>query len=187
MTADELALAAVHAGALQKVTELARLVEIVDEHRPGIIVEIGSDAGGTLAAWTQLAPVVISVDLPSGPFSTRRPLEGHGAKLIAGDSHDPDVWMQLYRLVGRGGIDFLFVDGDHTYTGVRADAVRYEMLVRRGGLVAFHDVCPHPDHPDVGVPQLWAEIKAGQLPGFVPVEEITACPLTWGGIGLARV
>jgi predicted O-methyltransferase YrrM len=36
-------------------------------------------------------------------------------------------------------IDFLFVDGDHSRTGIFQDCVRYLPRVKPGGLVAFHD------------------------------------------------
>ena len=35
--------------------------------------------------------------------------------------------------LGLGGIDYLFIDGLHTYGGVVADIVKYLPLVRPGG------------------------------------------------------
>jgi len=40
--------------------------------------------------------------------------------------------------------DFLFIDGDHTYEGVEGDFEMYSPLVRRGGIIAFHDIVPGP-------------------------------------------
>ena len=37
-------------------------------------------------------------------------------------------------------LDLLFIDGDHSYDGVRADFELYGRLVRPGGLIALHDV-----------------------------------------------
>lgn len=51
------------------------------------------------------------------------------------------------------------MDGDHTYEGVRKDFQMYSPLVRKGGLIAFHDVCRGPP-VDVGdVNKFWNEIK----------------------------
>jgi predicted O-methyltransferase YrrM len=38
-----------------------------------------------------------------------------------------------------GGIDFLFVDGDHEYAAVQKDCQLYLPLLRSGAYVAFHD------------------------------------------------
>jgi predicted O-methyltransferase YrrM len=44
----------------------------------------------------------------------------------------------------RKRLDFLFIDGDHTYEGVKQDFEMYTPLVRKGGLVAMHDIVPPP-------------------------------------------
>ena len=36
-------------------------------------------------------------------------------------------------------IQFLFIDGDHSYEGVKKDFYRYEGLVERGGVIVFDD------------------------------------------------
>jgi predicted O-methyltransferase YrrM len=45
----------------------------------------------------------------------------------------------------RGGIDVLFIDGDHSFEGVTADIRAWVPHVKPGGLVLFHDS----DLPDV--------------------------------------
>jgi len=54
-------------------------------------------------------------------------------------------------------IDLLFIDGDHRYEGVRKDFEMYSPLVRKGGIVAFHDICPGPPDAVGGVPSFWKE------------------------------
>jgi predicted O-methyltransferase YrrM len=56
-------------------------------------------------------------------------------------------------------VDFLFIDGDHTYEGVRRDFEMYSPLVREGGIIAFHDIVPGPPENVGGVPEFWNKIK----------------------------
>jgi hypothetical protein len=74
----------------------------------------------------------------------------------------------------------LFIDGDHTYDGVRQDYEMYAPLVRPGGLVGFHDICQHPSMPFVQVNRFWATLD-GDLEIFVTE------PPDWGGIGVIRI
>ena len=170
-------------GALQKPGELAGLLALLLDAAPQVVVEIGSDAGGTLWAWQQLPSVrrIISVDLPGGEFSSGRELNTHGAELVLGDSHDPGTLAELVDLLGGDEVDFLLIDGDHTYEGVKADFEMYSPLVRDGGLVVLHDICPHPYNPEVGVRQLFLELSSFER------DEIVVDPATWGGIGVLHV
>ena len=47
----------------------------------------------------------------------------------------------MKRLKGKY-IDFLFIDGDHSLFGVMNDYVRFIPLVKKGGVIAFHDIFP---------------------------------------------
>ena len=53
----------------------------------------------------------------------------------------------------------MFIDGDHTYDGVKADFEMYSPLVRKGGLFALHDICLHPPVMDCHVDKFWAELR----------------------------
>jgi predicted O-methyltransferase YrrM len=54
-------------------------------------------------------------------------------------------------------IDFLFIDGDHSWDGVWQDFKMYSSLVAPGGLIAFHDISPSPAEWTKGVAQFWRE------------------------------
>jgi predicted O-methyltransferase YrrM len=56
------------------------------------------------------------------------------------NSHESSTLDQVKRLFKGQQIDMLFIDGDHTYEGVKMDWEMYSQLVRPGGLVVFHDV-----------------------------------------------
>lgn len=62
-------------------------------------------------------------------------------------------------MFGNGSVDFAFIDGDHTYEGVKADFLNYGNLVRPGGVIAFHDILPVSEFPDIQVFRFWQEIK----------------------------
>jgi predicted O-methyltransferase YrrM len=46
---------------------------------------------------------------------------------------------RAYRSAGRELVEFIFIDGDHTYEAVRADWEAWSSLVAPGGIVALHD------------------------------------------------
>jgi len=68
-------------------------------------------------------------------FSQRRAVSHYGLTsrhtFIQADSHETDFPCEA--------IDFLFIDGDHSYEGVKADYERHKVKVRPGGLIALHD------------------------------------------------
>ena len=56
-------------------------------------------------------------------------------------------------------LDYLFIDGDHSYAGVKADFEQYGPLVKKGGLIAFHDIADGLPENVGGVPRFWNELK----------------------------
>jgi predicted O-methyltransferase YrrM len=67
-----------------------------------------------------------------------------------------------------GGVDLLFVDGDHSYEGARADVDHWLPAVNDGGHVLFHDAAAPTGYPQriayPGVRRLVAELRGrGQL------------------------
>jgi predicted O-methyltransferase YrrM len=153
--------------------ELASLLEDVRRLGPKTVVEIGTSMGGTLYLWTRLAQpdaVIISVDLPGGQFGggyspLRTPIyrrfarERQALHLMRADSHENSTLEQVKGFLGGLAVDLLFIDGDHTYEGVRKDWEMYSPLVRPGGLVVFHDVAGNYDTTQVK--RFWDEIKTG--------------------------
>lgn len=157
----------------QNPAEIEELYKIICDLSPSGILEIGTARGGTLYLWTQAArddAVIVSVDLPGGDFGGAYPLCRVGfyksfAKkqqklfLLRKDSHDTNTVKEVSDIFQNHSIDFAFIDGDHTYEGVKSDFVNYGRLVRPGGIIAFHDILPRSEQPDIQVFRFWQEIK----------------------------
>ncbi len=157
----------------QNSVEIEELYKIICDLSPSIILEIGTARGGTLYLWTQAATVdavIVSVDLPGGEFGGAYPLcrvpfyksfakQGQQIHLLRKDSHDVQTIKEVEGLFGNRPVDFAFIDGDHTYEGVKADFLNYGNLVRPGGIIAFHDILPTSEFPDIQVFRFWQEIK----------------------------
>lgn len=182
---------------MQNKEEISALMHYLKDLRPRIILEIGTAKGGTLFLWTFVAindATIISIDLPGGPFGSgypilRMPLYKSFARrkqkiiLIRGNSHDPRTLNKVKRILSGRQIDFLFIDGDHTYEGVKKDFEMYSPLVRKGGIIAFHDIVPGPAEKVGGVPRFWKELKS-----IMGTDKIMEFVRDWnqgaGGIGL---
>lgn len=178
-------------------SELGQLLETVQSERPRGVLEIGTALGGTLFGFAQVAASdarLITIDLPGGGFGggyypARSYLYrkfARGSQTIhplLGDSHRAETVTRVEKLLGGRSVDFLFIDGDHEYEGVRKDYNLYGRLVRPGGLIAFHDIVPGDEELVGGVPRFWEELKQSH--------ETSELVESWNqrayGIGVVRV
>jgi cephalosporin hydroxylase len=64
-------------------------------------------------------------------------LDDGKSDFVIGSSSDPATVEKVY--VNNKQIDFLFIDGDHSYKSALTDWLIYEPLVRPNGIIAFHD------------------------------------------------
>jgi predicted O-methyltransferase YrrM len=154
-------------------SEIVQLAKILQASAPKHSLEIGTNYGGTLFLLCTLSPPdakIISVDLPSGPFGggyprrkvplfRRFPRGSQQLHLIRADSHSPDTKERVLEILDGEQLDYLFLDGDHTYGGVQRDFQMYAPLVRSGGIVAFHDITTYKRESECQVEKFWREIK----------------------------
>mgnify|MGYP001270241435 CR=1 FL=1 len=65
-----------------------------------------------------------------------------------------DLDVKKFFATNKKKYDLIFIDGDHSYSGVKKDVEMYSPLLNLGGLVLFHDTqfCE-------GVKQVFEEIK----------------------------
>jgi predicted O-methyltransferase YrrM len=198
VTSRDLARGAIERGAAQKEKELALLLALLVDRHPRTVVEIGTFQGGTLWGWCQVAErdaLIVSIDLPGGLFGGGYPEEElprlrsyararQALHLLRLDSHEAETLASVRDLLGDRQVDFLFIDGDHSYEGVRLDYEMYGPLVRRAGLIALHDVVPHPEVPECQVDRLWNSVKRDfEFVEFVDPEDVRGWG-QWGGIGV---
>ena len=197
-----------------EITELYQFVSDHYGHTPKSapynILEIGTKFGGTFYLWASLnrsSGLNISIDVSDGGLHGGIPDEEmdkrdlwfcerfDNVKFIRGDSHSQQVHGDCYRLLDRWNtpdtvgkiekIDFLFIDGDHTEEGVRKDFEMYSPFVRKGGIVAFHDINDSERHRsrNVYVSKFWKELVDS---GKYETIEFNS-NLDWAGIGVVVI
>lgn len=173
--------------------EIKLLSQEVEKLKPRIILEIGTNMGGSLFCFTKVAhyeATIISIDLPGGLGGGGYPwyrekfyhsFAGKKQKMILWrmDSHDSGTLQKLKSTLNGKAIDFLFLDGDHSYQGIKQDFNWYAPLVRSGGIIAFHDIKPSLPDNWIQVGRFWNEIKHAY-----PYKEIMSDEASWGGIGI---
>ena len=151
--------------------EIVGLAKIVAARRPSSVCEIGTYQGGTLLLWCALAKPdakIVSIDKPGGPFGGGYRMyrtnyyrsfayPDQELLLLRCDSHALETFRLVQVFLAEEKLDLLFIDGDHTYEGVKADFETYSQLVKPDGLIVFHDIAPT-TNLIVGVPRFWQEI-----------------------------
>ncbi|WP_436935214.1 class I SAM-dependent methyltransferase [Halovenus marina] len=171
---------------LQNPTEHRQLIHTVNDRKPETILEIGTANGGSLYPWCRYIDGVnrvIAVDInfwgrDPDFYNTFVSETGRKFDSYMGNSHSEELLKQIAQDLDTK-MDFLFIDGDHSYEGVKKDFQLYSKLVSSGGLVAFHDI--RGDHERCGVGTLWNELKSDHS-----TQEFhdSNGPDEWGGIGV---
>lgn len=186
--------ASIHA--VQHRDEIIQLVKVVQELMPETVVELGTDKGGTFLLWCRLLKQlkkIASIDLPDGRFgggyhSRRMKLYRYflfdntnvSTLVLRNDSHKSETKAALLKWLKLDKIDFLYIDGDHTYSGVKQDFEMYSSLVRPGGIIAFHDIRTKGNGHEVY--KYWNELKSS-----FNYNEIIQNPSGSMGIGIIKV
>ena len=182
---------------MQVKSEIYKLLKYLKEDCSAkVILEIGTARGGTLYLLSKVSPekaTLISMDLRDGDYGGGYALwreklfpsfasSGQTLHLLQGNSHDPLMKDKLRDLLAGRKVDFLLIDGDHSYEGVRKDFELYQDLLAPGGSVAFHDIAPHGKDMNCDVDRYWMEIK-DIYPSMEFVEDTKQ---GWAGIGIMK-
>jgi len=177
-------------------SEIIKLLEIIRASQPKTILEIGTLNGGTLFLFSRIAnkdALLISIDLPKVKFSNfqfdwrvplikRFSLPHQKLKLIRANSHKTSTLYQVKKLLDGKKLDFLFIDADHSYEGVKKDFEMYSPLVKTGGIIAFHDIVPSSSELTNTIHEFWKQIK-NQFHAEEIIENVNQAA---GGIGVIK-
>jgi FkbM family methyltransferase len=162
------------------------------------ILEIGTFLGGTFYTMCKLSNVngkKISIDCldviaPGSEVVKQRHKEideylvkfASNVVIIRDNSKSEQCLQKLEKELHGESLDFIFIDGDHTYEGVKSDFNNYKKYLKDGGYIAFHDI----DYPSSTVSfgcevyKFWNELK--EKYEFVEFKQGS-----FGGIGLVKV
>ena len=181
-------------GMVQNHHEIMEAAKFFSKLNVNNFMEIGTDQGGSFAIWSKLSSdgIRVSLDLPHGEFGRADYNEyerdvylkslGSNVNMFWGSSHD-EKWLDIIlKCLDGKKLDFLFIDGDHTYEGVKMDFLRYRELVKEGGWIGFHDIKDTPFHRSANcrVDQLWNELEGEKI-------EFLDNSSQYGGIGFIKV
>ncbi len=142
------------------------------------ILEIGCYDGGSSWYLNHFAKKMITID-NNNPCRFN-PLDlGEGYTYISSDSHDP----KMTKYFSMNDWDFVFIDGDHSFEGVKADFQNILPFLKKGTPVAFHDIVISDFHHNHGcyVGEFWEELKITRKDS--KFEEIKSNN-EWAGIGI---
>ena len=127
---------------LHRKEELRQLVALVERCGPKVILELGVCHGGSFKMWEEILPedgLLIGVDrLNVVQWNWRA--SPKNVDYVQIDLDDPIAYTNLTTLLGKREVDFLYIDADHYYDGFKRHFDLYSTLVRKGGLIAFHDI-----------------------------------------------
>lgn len=165
--------------------EITTFLEEVEKRKPRTIVEIGTGRGGTLYMYCRYltsAERIITVDLPQSSRSQwnnarlwRTFSDSAELNFLEGDSHGDLIRSQIRTLIGPQGADLIFIDGDHSYQGVKADFHGFRPMLAKGGILAMHDI----NHHDTGVPAFWSQIAPAHGGSTIISSEPPAPGIGW--------
>lgn len=112
-----------------------------------VIVEIGVFEGASAESMRKVAPPDAILHLidpyPAGRLPGFSSAKSVAHKRLSKVKNASVQWIQdfSYNVAKKWNseIDFLFIDGDHTYEGCRTDWDDWHSFIKVGGCVAFHD------------------------------------------------
>lgn len=181
-------------GMTQNYFEIYNTTKFLDAFKIKNFMEIGTDRGGTFTVWSKLANkegIHISLDLPHGQFDrndydvekrdTYLKSLGSNVTIIHGNSHLTETKEKIKEVLNGELLDFLFIDGDHTYEGIKQDFEMYNEFVKSGGWIGFHDIKDTEFHRNANcrVDKFWKELNFNKI-------EFIDSSTDFGGIGFIQ-
>jgi cephalosporin hydroxylase len=137
------------------------LAVAVEEFSPSVVLEIGTAKGGTLYLWSRFLDSVdhvlsLDIDYRNRDEFFQVFTDDADLTFIEGDSHAGATVSTVRHQLNGDTIDFLYIDADHSYEGVKRDFSLYSELLSEDAIVGLHDIA----HPGTGVSRFWEELCA---------------------------
>ena len=167
--------------------QFSKYLCLLSQHKIESYMEIGCRWGGTFVLTVEylkrfnatVSGVAVDlIDSPVAEYCGR----SSGSQFLKMNSQSPE----FKGYMASRHFDLIFIDGDHSYSGVKSD---YQEAVGHGRIFVFHDivndVCP-------GVIQFWNELKQFEKDTYTFYEFVEQYPDVWNrtrrrylGIGVA--
>ena len=154
-------------------------------------IEIGVAAGGNTRVLCDFLDIknIYTIDLNEHPSINDRSnpgardknfssLKNHGTlNNFYGDSHSIEAfaWLEKHKVQ----FDMAFIDGDHTFDGIKMDTELVIKFIKPGGLIVFHDTLI-----DVGSSQFDFEMRNGLFKNVVFLKNYCSGKRTQKGISI---
>lgn len=140
----------------QRIDEVVWFYDHCKRLDPKVIVEIGIKEGGNLKVLSTLLPpdgIAVGID-PRKEIPWKMDDAMCTVHHIPKNSHLLGTAKALKKILKNRKVDILFIDGDHSRDGMLQDFRDYSPFVRKGGIIAVHDIFYLKD-----VAEAWASIK----------------------------
>lgn len=172
MELKEIFLECIKRGIQQRESDFLPVLQMIVDKKYKSLLEIGAYSGGCTYAYSQLCEKVVSVDLQH-----RGKEKYDNVFYIWGDSHSETI---IEKIKSQGKYDVIFIDGDHTYEGVKKDFELTKDFLNEGGIICFHDIWQSQEciRQNCHVYKLWDELKKKHY--HIELGDVK----TWGGIGV---
>ena len=155
----------------QTPAEFKWLLEKFVDINPQRILEIGPKFGGCTKFFYDFMSNksrLYTLDIQERQWTWKKEYKpGKILVKINGDSTHIETIRRLALMLDGDKLDFIFIDGDHTYEAVKLDFRNYLNMTRKGSIIAFHDIylrLRDPENIDKdgfhgSVTRLWEELK----------------------------
>jgi len=139
--------------------ELEEVGKILKDRPPlRHVLEIGAKFGGSLLYYSQFfhpEATVIAID-PVPAFKVKEAIQRSIKELhlIHGKSQTLNTKLTVVKILKDNFLDFLHIDGSHTYEDVKHDFYSYSVFINENTMVVIHDISE-----ESGVKRFWNELK----------------------------